>query len=101
MRMIFSLARDYKPLTVFGTIGVLLVVTGSIPGIIVILGFLRTGLIARLPSAVLAVGLVLSGVDYRHGRPGLAYCGTTLQELDLQIRFLGRELSDDQRAKER
>jgi glycosyltransferase involved in cell wall biosynthesis len=98
--MIFSLARDYKPLTVFGAIGALLVVTGFVPGTIVILEFLRTGFISHLPSAVLAVGLVLSGLIT--GMVGL-FLHTVIrrfQELDLQIRYLDRELSDDRRDEE-
>ena len=35
---------------------------GFIPGGIVIADFLRTGLILRIPSAILAVGTVLSGL---------------------------------------
>ena len=99
MRVIFSLARDYKPLTVFGTIGLLLIATGFIPGSVVILEFLRTGLISRLPSAVLAVGLVLSGLST--GMLGLVMhtVARRFQELDLQMRFLGREFSDTNREK--
>ncbi len=100
-RMIFSLARDYKPLTVFGAIGLLLVVTGIIPGTIVIVEFLRTGLVSRLPSAVLAVGLVLSGLIT--GMAGLVLHTVVrrFQELDLQIRNLEREISDDRREQEK
>jgi hypothetical protein len=100
MRMIFSLARDYKPLTVFGTIGLLFVATGFIPGTIVILEFLRTGLIARLPSVVLAVALFLSGLIC--GMVGLVLhtVARRFQELDLQLRVLGREFSDTDREKE-
>lgn len=100
-RMIFSLARDYKPLTVFGAIGLLLVATGIIPGTIVIVEFLRTGLVSRLPSAVLAVGLVLSGLVT--GMAGLVLHTVVrrFQELDLQIRNLEREISDDRREQEK
>ena len=100
-RMIFSLARDYKPLTVFGAIGVILAVTGIIPGTIVILEFLRTGLVPRLPSAVLAVGLVLSGLIT--GMVGLVLHTVVrrFQELDLQIRLLEREHSNDHGEKEK
>jgi hypothetical protein len=99
MGVIFSLARDYKPLTVFGTIGLYFVATGFIPGSIVILEFLRTGLISRLPSAVLAVGLVLSGLNT--GMVGLVMhtVARRFQELDLQMRILGREFSDTNREK--
>jgi len=99
--MIFSLARDYKPLTVFGAIGLLLLVLGFIPGSIVVLEFLRTGLISRLPSAVLAVGLVLSGLIT--GMAGLVLHTVVrrFQELDLQIRFLESEFSNANLEKEK
>lgn len=58
---IFLLFRDYKPLTFFGVIGIVLTLCGLIPGGVVIGEYLRTGLVLRMPSALLAVGLVLSG----------------------------------------
>lgn len=99
--MIFSLARDYKPLTVFGAAGLLLVGVGFIPGTVVILEFMRTGLVPRLPSAVLAVGLVLSGLIT--GMVGLVLhtVARRFQELDLQVRFLEREVSDSYREREK
>lgn len=100
MNMIFSLARDYKPLTVFGSIGLLLVAAGFIPGTVVIVEFIRTGLVPRLPSAVLAVGLVLSGIIM--GVVGLVLhtVARHFQELDLQLRSLGREISDGKQGNE-
>lgn len=62
LNSILSLVRDYKPLTFFGAVGLFLIVLGFIPGIVVIVEFIRTGLVPKLPSAVLAVGLVLSGM---------------------------------------
>ena len=64
-----------------------------------ILEFLRTGLIPRLPSAILAVGLVISGLIT--GMVGLVLhtIARRFQELDLQFRFLGREFSDINREK--
>lgn len=62
LQMIVSLFRDYKPLTFFGSVGLLSMTAGLIVGLPVISEFLRTGLVPRLPSAVLAVGLVLSGM---------------------------------------
>ena len=59
---ILTLLRDYKPLTFFGSSGVVLILLGAIPGFIVIFEFFETGLVLRLPSAVLAVGLVLAGL---------------------------------------
>jgi hypothetical protein len=60
--MLVALVRDYKPLTAFGLVGLLLVGCGLIPGVVVIREFLGTGKILHLPSAVLAVGLVLAGL---------------------------------------
>jgi glycosyltransferase involved in cell wall biosynthesis len=100
MRMIFSLALDYKPLTVFGTIGLLFVAASLIPGTIVILEFMHTGLITRLPSVVLAAGLALSGLISGMVGMVLHTIVRRLQELDLQMRVLTRDLSDSNREKE-
>lgn len=62
LNTLLALFRDYKPLTFFGAIGLTLIFAGLIPGLIVTVEFLRTGLVAGLPSAVLAVGFVLSGL---------------------------------------
>ncbi len=59
---IFALFRDYKPMRAFGSIGLFLIICGFIPGIVVIKEFVSTGYIERIPSAILAVGLVLSGL---------------------------------------
>jgi glycosyltransferase involved in cell wall biosynthesis len=92
--MIFSLARDYKPFTVFGAIGLLLLGAGFVPGTVVILEFFRTGLVPRLPSTVLAVGLVLSGLVMGMAGLILHTLARRFQELDLQIRHLGRDMSE-------
>jgi hypothetical protein len=90
---ILSLARDYKPLTVFGSIGLIFVVAGCIPGTAVILEYTRTGVISGLPAAVLAVGLFLAGLIT--GMAGLILHTVVrrFQELDLQLRFPGGEFS--------
>lgn len=62
LNMIFSLFRDYKPLTFFGAIGLFLMLCGLPFGALVIYEFVETGLVARLPSAILAVGLELAGM---------------------------------------
>jgi glycosyltransferase involved in cell wall biosynthesis len=62
LNTIFSLFRDYKPFTVFGSLGLLLVGCGFVPGAIVISEFLKTGLVLRVPLAILSIGCVLSGL---------------------------------------
>ncbi|MCL4395178.1 MAG: glycosyltransferase family 2 protein [Chloroflexi bacterium] len=59
---ILALARDYKPLTFVGLPGVVLVVGGLALGLIPISEYLTTGLVLRLPTAILAVGLVVFGM---------------------------------------
>ncbi len=62
LRTIFSLLRDYRPLSFFGSLASLFVLGSLAPFAWVLSDFLRTGQVLRLPSAVLAVGMVLVGV---------------------------------------
>jgi glycosyltransferase involved in cell wall biosynthesis len=94
MGTIFSLARDYKPLTVFGSVGLFFVIAGCIPGAVLILDFLRTGLISRPVPAVLAVGLVLSGLIIGMAGLVLHTVARRFQEMELQMRFLGGDRSN-------
>jgi glycosyltransferase involved in cell wall biosynthesis len=61
LNSILSLVRDYKPLTFFGAMGLILIAIGLIPGGRVTVEFIKTGLVPRLPSAILAVALILAG----------------------------------------
>lgn len=54
LRMIFSLFKDYKPLGFFSWLALICIVIGLILGIPVIGEFMATGLVPRLPTAVLA-----------------------------------------------
>ena len=53
--------RDYRPLTFFGLLGATFFILSGLAGWPVIAEYLRTGLVLRLPLAVLAVGLGLLG----------------------------------------
>jgi len=59
---IFALFRDYKPLTFFGSAGLVTILLGIIPGLRAILGFIETGLVEHFPSAILAVGMIITGL---------------------------------------
>ena len=59
LKMIFSLFKDYKPLIFFSLVSLVLVFLGLITGIPVISEFAKTGLISKLPSAVLATGFMI------------------------------------------
>lgn len=58
---ILDLYRTYRPLTVFGGAGLLLIGAGIVLGTIVVLEFIETGLVQRFPTAILSTGLVLAG----------------------------------------
>jgi len=95
LNTILALFRDYKPLTFFGAAGLVFMVAGLIPGTIVILEFLRIGLVLRLPSAVLAVGLVLCGMLLVIAGLIVHTIVRRFQELDYQLRLLATHLSQD------
>ena len=87
--MLLALFRDYKPLTFFGSAGLLLVALGVLT---VVLEFFKTWFLRPLPAAILAVGLVIAGL-----------LGVTIglvlhtnvrrsQELDHQLRVLMDEM---------
>lgn len=59
---ILAMFRDYKPLTFFGGMGLVLVVLGLVPGTLVVFEFVRTRYITHVPSAILAVGMEISGL---------------------------------------
>lgn len=91
LNSILTLFRDYKPLTFFGSIGLFLIFLGLIPGTLVIVEFVRTGLVPRLPSAVLAVGLVLAGLLSMVVGIVLHTIARRFQELDYELKILAFE----------
>jgi glycosyltransferase involved in cell wall biosynthesis len=65
---ILTFFRDYKPLTFFGTLAIVFLVLSLAGGGIVIADFLRTGLVPRLPLAVLSAALfILSALSFTCG----------------------------------
>lgn len=49
-------------MTFFGSAGLVLIASGLIPGEVVILEVMSTGLALRIPTAILSIGLVLAGM---------------------------------------
>jgi glycosyltransferase involved in cell wall biosynthesis len=92
LNTILALFRDYKPLTFFGSIGLVLLLVALIPGTLVIVEFIQTGLVPRLPSAVLAVGLVLCGLLSFTVGLILHSIARRSQEFEYQMQVLAREL---------
>jgi Glycosyltransferases involved in cell wall biogenesis len=61
LMLIARLIKDERPLKFFSTIGLLMVALAVGISIPVLLTYLETGLVPRLPTAVLSVGLVITG----------------------------------------
>ncbi len=59
LRTIVVLVKEERPLQFFAVAGALLLGAAAVAGVPVVLQFLVSGLVPRLPSAVLATGLVL------------------------------------------
>lgn len=60
--LILHLVRDLRPLQFFFCVGAAFIIASVASGVPVILEFFATGLVPRLPTAVLAVGLMLVGI---------------------------------------
>jgi hypothetical protein len=60
--LIARLVKEERPIQFFGLIGLLLVGLALWLGLPVVFEFLQTGLVPRLPSAVLSAALVILGV---------------------------------------
>ena len=61
LRTIGSLFKDYRPLALFSWVALALCILGLAAGLPVIIEFAETGLVPKLPSALLAVALVFTG----------------------------------------
>lgn len=62
LKTIMSLFKDYRPMALFGWVALLFVGFGLVVGVPVVVEFINTGLVPRFPSAMLAVGLVFTGL---------------------------------------
>ncbi|HEY6232921.1 MAG TPA: glycosyltransferase [Pyrinomonadaceae bacterium] len=87
-----ALFRDYKPLTFFGSAGLILLLIGLIPGGAVVIEFIRTGFVPHLPAALLAVALIFCGVISMTVGLILHSIARRSQELEYQIQVLADEL---------
>ncbi len=71
LNTIVKMYKDYKPFKFFTTIAIILFILGLIIGVPVIVEFIKTAYITKLPSAVLATGFVILSVI-------VAQCGVIL-----------------------
>jgi glycosyltransferase involved in cell wall biosynthesis len=92
LKTILILFRDYRPLTFFGGLGLALIALSLVPGLWVFAEYYQTGQVSRLPSAVLAVGFVLTGILSTCVGLILHTISRRFRELEVQLRTSGDEL---------
>ena len=61
LRLIFHLVRNERPLEFFGLVGVALILVAVALAVPLVETYFETGLVPRLPTAVLSVGLIIVG----------------------------------------
>ena len=61
LRLIFDLVRNERPLPFFGLVGAVLILTALALAVPLAETYFETGLVPRLPTAVLVVGLIIVG----------------------------------------
>ena len=86
---IASLFKDYRPMAFFGWLALLFALLGLAAGLPVVWEFVATGLVEKLPSAVLAAALVMRG-SLAHGGPHPGHGGE-----ELAARLGGRGVQGD------
>ena len=103
LRTIMMLVKQERPLQSFGLTGAVLLAAGLGLGLPVVLQFLRSGMVPRLPTALLATGLVLAFIAVlrlrpraRAGRAGTAgaeAAGLSVASRDRERRMTARHLA--------
>ena len=73
LRTIMKLYRAERPLPFFAGIGISLAIVSIGFAIPLVVTYAETGLVPRLPTAVLSTGLMILGVSVRCHRPGARY----------------------------
>lgn len=79
IKTIIKMFKDFKPRQFFWMVSILFVLLGLLVGIPVIVEFIRTGYITKMPSAVLATGIMILAVI-------IAQCGVILDTVVKQHR---------------
>ncbi|WLR41675.1 glycosyltransferase family 2 protein [Bacillus carboniphilus] len=64
LKMVFVLFKDYKPLMFFSLWSAFFLISGLAVGSPVIVEFIQTSFITKVPSAILAVGLILVSIMF-------------------------------------
>ena len=98
LNAIFTLLRDYRPLSFFGWAGIVIAYLGILPGLFLTYEFMQKGTV-RIPTAVLATGLVLSGLILVLVGVMLAALNRRFRDLDYRLTLLADEIGRGRESK--
>jgi len=94
LRMIFTLFKDYKPMLFFSSWSVLFLILGLLVGSPVLYEYFQTSFITRVPSAILAVGLVmLSMLAFACGMILDTVAGTHRKQYEIELNRISDRIS--------
>jgi Glycosyl transferase family 2 len=92
LNTILALFRDYKPLTFFGSAGVVLILIALVAGILTATGIVNWGVLPRLPLELFAAGLLVCGLLSITVGLILHSIARRSQEFEYQLQMLMGEL---------
>jgi glycosyltransferase involved in cell wall biosynthesis len=85
LNALFSIMRDYKPLTAFGALGLVIIIIGFIPGVDLIKEFLSSGSVTRIPLLIISLGTIFAGSLIIFAGLMLHTISRRFQELEQQV----------------
>ena len=92
---ILALVRDYKPLTIFGTAGLLFIAIGALPGAISVRDYIRQGTLTSPAAAAIGVWLMTVGILLVVAGFILHSVSRHFQELSYRLRRIEGDLSTE------
>lgn len=85
---ILSLFRDFRPLLFFGSIAAALFAAGFILGASIFIEWLRTGLVMKIPSAILSALLIMTGIQLASAGMSMDMMKNKMRDLTYEIKKL-------------
>ncbi|MFD1861941.1 glycosyltransferase family 2 protein [Planococcus chinensis] len=99
LRMIFTLFKDYKPFLFFTSWAAIFLILGLIAGVPVIIEYVQTSFVSRVPSAILAVGFVmLSMLAFACGLILDTVAGTHRKQFELELNRISHDINRERKV---
>jgi len=94
LRMIFTLFKDYKPLLFFTSWSIIFLIFGLIVGTPVIIEYIQSSFITKVPSAILATGFIMiSMLSFACGIILDTVAGTHRKQFELELNRISETIA--------